>query len=394
MLKKALALLLAVATLAGSVEPPPEVQKFLQKIVVPVYAAETGLTYPAELLDLRLWKLTLPINTASDPGDPDEIKQPRLATYTSQYFELNTPQTAVTFYSPAGGDTTSGSGYARSELRERRDFNNYYTFTDDCQATDKENEACWSSSDGYHIMTIDQTITHIPTTKPHVVVGQVHDDDDDNFVFRLEGKKLFVDANRYKKIIGNDGEIVLTENYELGTRFTIAFEVFNDTTIFYYNGQPAGSVPAAFHSGYFKAGMYVQSNEGVVNGVQQYGSVDIYDLKVCHGAAKTNCSHVQPAPPNQITPTPTASPKPTTSPTVPPSATPSPSPKPLAADIAPLGNPDGKVDIFDYNLMLQNFLRTGEPGFHPADIAPVGNLDGKIDIFDYNKLIEQFGSSS
>jgi hypothetical protein len=48
-------------------------------------------------------------------------------------------------------------------------------------------------------------------------------------------------------------------------------------------------------------------------------------------------------------------------------------------------NGDGKVDIFDYNLVVSNFGRTG------ADIPGDVNKDGKVDIFDYNLVITNFG---
>ncbi len=51
-------------------------------------------------------------------------------------------------------------------------------------------------------------------------------------------------------------------------------------------------------------------------------------------------------------------------------------------------NNDGKVDIFDYNILISNFGKTGSPGWIPADI----NKDGKVDIFDYNILVGEFGS--
>ncbi len=56
---------------------------------------------------------------------------------------------------------------------------------------------------------------------------------------------------------------------------------------------------------------------------------------------------------------------------------------------APLSdlNSDGKVDIFDYNILISNFGKTGSPGWIPADI----NKDGKVDIFDYSVLVEGFG---
>lgn len=50
-------------------------------------------------------------------------------------------------------------------------------------------------------------------------------------------------------------------------------------------------------------------------------------------------------------------------------------------------NGDGKVDIFDYNLLVANFGKTGTPGFSPADI----DKNGKVDIFDYNELVANFG---
>ncbi len=50
-------------------------------------------------------------------------------------------------------------------------------------------------------------------------------------------------------------------------------------------------------------------------------------------------------------------------------------------------NNDGKVDIFDYNILISNFGKTGSPGWIPADI----NKDGKVDIFDYNILVGEFG---
>ena len=59
------------------------------------------------------------------------------------------------------------------------------------------------------------------------------------------------------------------------------------------------------------------------------------------------------------------------------------------ATVSKLGdlNDDGKVDIFDYNLLLADFGKTGSPGFSPADI----DKNGRVDIFDYNQLVANFG---
>ncbi|MBI3576606.1 hypothetical protein HY086_01030 [Candidatus Gottesmanbacteria bacterium] len=50
-------------------------------------------------------------------------------------------------------------------------------------------------------------------------------------------------------------------------------------------------------------------------------------------------------------------------------------------------NADGKVDIFDYNLLVSDFGKTGSVGFTSADI----DNNGKVDIFDYNILVGNFG---
>ena len=66
--------------------------------------------------------------------------------------------------------------------------------------------------------------------------------------------------------------------------------------------------------------------------------------------------------------------------------TPSPNPSASAQKTGDVDS-DGDVDIFDYNLLLGNFSRTGTPGFSTVDIVK----NGSIDIFDYNALLANFG---
>lgn len=94
-----------------------------------------------------------------------------------------------------------------------------------------------------------------------------------------------------------------------------------------------------------------------------------------------------PTPTNTETPTPTNTPVPTKEPT--PTYTPiptkgltqTPTPVPLPGDV----DGDGDVDIFDYNLLIENF--------GSVDCGNAADIDGncKVDIFDYNILIENFG---
>ncbi|MBI3576601.1 hypothetical protein HY086_01005 [Candidatus Gottesmanbacteria bacterium] len=80
-----------------------------------------------------------------------------------------------------------------------------------------------------------------------------------------------------------------------------------------------------------------------------------------------------------IAPTPTPTPIPTATPTPAKTTTPTPQPA-IAGDL----DRNGVVDIYDYNILVTNFGRTGT---NVADID--GN--GKVDIFDYNILVGNFG---
>lgn len=229
-------------------------------------APKQGLKLPSEILDLTNWKLNVPEGIKT-PGLSDEYRQPELNRYTNEnWFYPNNTSDAVVFRAITGGTTTKGSGYPRSELREMTD-------------NGKKN-ASWSSSTGIHTLFIDQSITHLPVKKPHVVVGQIHDAADDVIVFRLENNKFFV------KIDDENGP-VLDDNYQLGTRFSVMFKVKNDTTECYYNGKLKFSYPKTFSGAYFKAGAYVQSScqgkrkvEGEV--CDAYGAVEIYKVWVKH----------------------------------------------------------------------------------------------------------------
>ena len=223
---------------------------------------------PANILNLTNWKLNLPIDAnGTQTGTSVEIKRPQLDTFSIYpWFRSNNIGNGVIFNANCGGATTSGSGYPRSELRE---------MTNNGTAS-----ASWSSSAGTHIMEIDQAITHLPDVKKHIVVGQIHDANDDVIVFRLENKKLFMDHN------GLDG-VILDNNYILGTRFKVKFVVANNQVMSYYNDVLKETYPVTFTNSYFKAGAYVQSS---CKGIKQvagelcsaYGEVVIYNVTVTH----------------------------------------------------------------------------------------------------------------
>lgn len=224
-------------------------------------ADRAGPLYPADVLDLTEWKLTLPVGTQ---GSPTEIRQPALRTFVmNPYFYLDSTGTGVVFQAHAGGVTTSNSGYPRSELREMTSMG--------------MQNAAWSTTSGTHTMTITQTITHLPVVKPHVVAGQIHDASDDVVMIRLEGTNLFVEG-------GGDELGALNANYALGTRFTVRLVAGGGRIKVYYEDLVTPKVDIASDSSdcYFKAGAYTQSNPTQGDDASAYGQVVIHALSVTH----------------------------------------------------------------------------------------------------------------
>jgi hypothetical protein len=227
-------------------------------------APDPGEDVPADVLDLSSWKLTLPVG--SDDDDAEEIRQPDLESFTDdRFFTVTRGGTGVVFRAPAGGATTSGSDYPRSELREM-----------DPGGT---SEASWSSASGTHVMTMKQAITALPRRKAEVVAGQIHDADDDVVMVRLERQRLFVEA---------DGEDVgvLDADYDLGTAFTIEMKANADgIEISYDTADIDGAKTVRYgevgQGYYFKAGCYTQSNSSHDDD-DAHGEVVVYALDVKH----------------------------------------------------------------------------------------------------------------
>jgi hypothetical protein len=216
---------------------------------------------PGRILNLDSWKLTLPIGVASKPT---EIRGGQLSSYTTAYFKVGQTCNAVAFRAPVNGVTTSGSKNPRSELRE--------------MAQGGGTNAGWSSTAGTHTMTLTEAFTRLPAGKPQVVGGQIHDDDDDVSVFRLEGSNLYVtngDDTHYQ---------LVTSKYVLGTPFEAKYVVSGGVVRAFYNGQLVATINKAFSGAYFKAGAYTQANCGnsAPCDSTNYGEVLVYALKVTH----------------------------------------------------------------------------------------------------------------
>jgi hypothetical protein len=224
---------------------------------------------PAQVLDLTSWKLTLPVGKEQD--EADEVEQPKLAHFQNpKFFHLNEAGDGVVFRANAGGATTSGSGYPRSELREMK--------------KNGKDEADWSNKSGIHTMTIVQAITATPKVKPEVVAGQIHGEEDVVAMVRLEKKHLFVES---------DGDEVgdLDNDYKLGTKFKLVMRATPGGVTVTYNDKKTVSIDEVGGGNYFKAGCYTQASDHrqedddpdqKYDKPDAYGEVVIYSLKVEH----------------------------------------------------------------------------------------------------------------
>ena len=208
---------------------------------------------PGRLLDLKNWKLTLP---SGRRGKPEEIHGPDLSSFTNQFFRLNEAENGVVFTANAGGVTTSGSSYPRSELREMN-------------GTEK---AAWESTAGTHTLDVCEAITKTPTAKPEVVSAQIHDTEDDVLQIRLEGTTLSVQYDDGK------GEAVLDPAYRLGTPFRVTIVVTADGIAVSYNGEHKTDIEKSGSGWYWKVGAYVQSNPSKGEAPDAVGEVVVYSL--------------------------------------------------------------------------------------------------------------------
>jgi hypothetical protein len=208
---------------------------------------------PGRLLDLKNWKLTLPTGRK---GKPEEIEGPDLSAFTNDFFRLNDAKDGVVFTANAGGVTTSGSSYPRSELREMN-------------GTEK---AAWDSTDGTHTLDVCEAITKTPATKPEVVSAQIHDTEDDVLQIRLEGTTLSVQYDDGR------GEAVLDPDYQLGTPFRVTVDVSAEGIAVSYNGEHKTDIKKSGSGWYWKVGAYVQSNPSKGESPDAVGEVVVYSL--------------------------------------------------------------------------------------------------------------------
>ena len=218
-----------------------------------------GMSQPTGGLDLTNWYLTLP---TGKPGSPDTVKQPKLATYSSKFFEAVPEGRVCRVWH--GGVTTSGSANPRSELRE---------------CNPDGSLAKWSTTKGRHQMVVEGQVNRLTKVKPHVVLLQIHGAEDDVTVFRLEGSKLWI--TKGDEPHGH----LLDDQFTLGKPYRIGFDVRDGVISYSYNGAQVPFTLKVKDSGsYFKTGAYLQSNPKTApdESTSEYAEVLLRSVRVTH----------------------------------------------------------------------------------------------------------------
>jgi hypothetical protein len=135
-------------------------------------------------------------------------------------------------------------------------------------------------------MELVQALTKTPIAKPDVIAGQIHDDKDDVMQIHLSGHRLAVKYADGKK------DVVLDDDYRLGTRFRVKIQAADGHIKVWYNDQQKADLDVPATKSYFKAGAYVNSNPDKGASPSDVGKVTIYGLKITHdgesaGAARS-----------------------------------------------------------------------------------------------------------
>ena len=213
---------------------------------------------PASVLDLKNWYVTLPTGA---PKNPITVQQPTLNTFKDKdAFYVN--DDSVVFKAPCGGVTTQNSLYPRSELREMN--GNVH--------------AAWSCISGTHSMTFTGRVQHLPSKKPEVVIGQIHNTSDDVIEILCSGSTISAMHNGT-----NYG--VLEKSYTLGTEYTITITAAAGLiTVDYNKNHKAAQLPCTskLADNYFKVGCYTQSNPQKGDLASAYGEVWVSHIVVKH----------------------------------------------------------------------------------------------------------------
>jgi hypothetical protein len=258
---------------------------------------------PSGNFDLSNWKITLPVDSSGKTsGTAVEVQN--LSGYQNSKYFYTGSDGAMVFYAPVDGATTSGSSYARSELREMNG----------------SAKAAWNlKTGGFMSATLEVDAAPMRDGQgKKVVVGQIHGQDDELVRLYWNDNKLYFANDRsgsgntennftFKAADGSAPDVSLNEkfSYTINAKGNVLdVDIYADGKV-YHSHTTINSVWQS-DTFYFKAGAYLGANETNGSG---YGQTSFYALSFNHdGTITTPSTPSTPAP----MPTPTPEPSPET----------------------------------------------------------------------------------
>ena len=184
------------------------------------------------------------------------------------YADLRTDVGAIRLTSYVGAATTPNSTHSRTEYRELK-----------ANGVDK---ASWSSTSGRHYVWCRGAIIRLAPGRPHTVIAQIHDADDDVATIRVEGSNVvstFGDSGRPGTLTTSlvPGQIHewMIETIRSGTSTIIRY---------YWDDMATPKATQKYGGGsgnYFKFGNYHQSTTSRDNQGEPF-VLDLYDSEVWH----------------------------------------------------------------------------------------------------------------
>lgn len=227
---------------------------------------------PTQSIDLSCWRLELPTGTANGP---DRIPTPQLvAGYSSQYFMPSA--TGIEFWCPVTGVTTSGSKYARTELREAHVDGSVYNWT-------------YTNFDSSLSATL--SVTQVPSNGK-IAVAQIHDSGAGGIshqsmlelLFDSRARQIYAQYRNLPTDSSNQPNVILSTDVSVGDTFSYNIRLSHDGALsIAVNGvvKFTKQMDSAWAQQglYFKAGDYLRDNAGPDT---EGGRVVFTDLVVVH----------------------------------------------------------------------------------------------------------------
>ena len=178
----------------------------------------------------------------------------------SGYFELTSDGLRAKLTDHVNGGTTPGSDYPRVEFRELE--------------TDGTTNASWDpDSNGTKYIKVRSRVTHMPPTKPQLVLAQSHDGDDDTSMIYMNSKTE-VQAKLGDTVVGT-----LTSSFVMGQDYEFMIKVVGNGSAsrveWYWQDLTTpkftSSTTGRSNGWYFKAGNYGQSNTSHDSSSETFG---------------------------------------------------------------------------------------------------------------------------